>query len=132
MCFRPATTRIDPDAKNVTPEYRMAVCATVDLRENMDKDPLEIITSDNITWEVVRDEDGAYIARGNLSVPIEMKFDLDVESGKLVKQRVVIDGARRYDIREDGIDRVFDPLGAVNVDEARTQAFSRYRSNMSQ
>ncbi|MGN0073610.1 MAG: hypothetical protein ACI36W_07470 [Coriobacteriales bacterium] len=132
MCFRPATVTLDPNAKNVTPEYRVAACATVDLRENMEEDPLEIITPDNITWEVEKLDDGEYVAKGKLSVPIEMKFDLEPDTGRLVKQKVVIDGIKRYDIREDGIDRVFDPLDTVDVDQARAQAFNRYKNNISE
>ena len=129
MCFRPAAVTLDPKAKNVTPEYRVAACATVDLRENMEEDPLEIITPDNITWEVEKLDDGEYVAKGNLAVPIEMKFDLEPETGRLVKQKVVIDGKKRFDAREQE-KKTFDPLSTVNIDEARVQAYSRYRDNM--
>ncbi len=130
MCFRPAAVTLDPDAKGVTPEYRVAATATVDLREHMEKNPHKIITADNITWEVDRDEDGLYVAKGDLTVPVEMRFKLDEESGELVKQRVYVDGTKRYDAREHK-PKDFNPLDAVDVDEARVQAFARYNKNMS-
>lgn len=130
MCFRPAAVTLDPNAKGATPEYRVAATATVDLREHMEKNPHKVITADNITWEVDRDEDGLYVAKGDLTVPVEMRFKLNEETGELVKQRVVIDGTKRYDVREHK-PKDFDPLDAVDVDEARVQAFSRYNKNIS-
>ena len=128
MCFRPAAVTLDPDAKGPTPEYRVAAFASVDLREHMEKNPHKIITADNITWEVTRDSDGLYVAKGDLSVPVEMRFKLD-DNGELIKQKVVIDGKKRFDVREQE-DKAFDPLSTVNIDEARVQAYTRYRDNM--
>lgn len=130
MCFRPAAVTLDPNAKGATPEYRVAATATVDLREHMEKNPHKVITADNITWEVDRDEDGLYVAKGDLTVPVEMRFKLNEETGELIKQRVVIDGKKRYDVREHK-PKDFDPLDTVDVDEARVQAFSRYNKNIS-
>ena len=59
-----------------------------------------------------------------------MRFKLDEETGALVKQRVYIDGTKRYDVREHK-PKGFDPLDAVDVDEARVQAFNRYSKNIS-
>ena len=67
MCFRPAAVTLDPEAKGTTPEYRVAAFASVDLREHMEKNPHKIITADNITWEVTRDSEGLYVAKGDLS-----------------------------------------------------------------
>ena len=96
MCFRPAAVTLDPEAKGTTPEYRVAAFASVDLREHMEKNPHKIITADNITWEVTRDSEGLYVAKGDLSVPVEMRFKLD-DNGELIKQKVVIDGKKRFD-----------------------------------
>ena len=94
----------------------------------MEANPHKIITADNITWEVTRDSEGLYVAKGDLSVPVEMRFKLD-DNGELIKQKVVIDGKKRFDAREQE-EKTFDPLSTVNVDEARVQAYSRYRDNM--
>ena len=130
MCFRPAAVTLDPNAKNTTPEYRVAATATVDLREHMEKEPHKVITADNITWEVERDEDGLYVAKGDLTVPVEMRFKLDEETGALIKQRVYVDGTKRFDVREHK-PKDFDPLDAVDVDGARAQAINRYSKNIS-
>ena len=128
MCFRPAAVTLDPGAKGVTPEYRVAAFATVDLREHMEKAPHKIITADNITWEVTKSEDGLWVAKGDLTVPVEMRFSED-EAGELHKARVVIDGTKRFDIRDHEKDQA-DPLASVNVDEARVQAFTQYSKNI--
>ena len=88
----------------------------------MEKNPHKIITADNITWEVTRDSEGLYVAKGDLSVPVEMRFKLD-DNGELIKQKVVIDGKKRFDAREQE-EKTFDPLSTVNVDEELVNKFA--------
>ena len=60
-----------------------------------------------------------------------MRLRLNHETGELTKDRVILNGEKRFDVREHR-PKDFDPLSVVNVDEARVQAFSRYSKNISE
>lgn len=128
MLFRPSTLSFGKKPNDATPEYRVAAHATVDLREHMKKNPHRILSIDNLTWAISRDEDGYYVCKGEINIPVEMIFDVDDE-GNFIKKRVFIDGTKRFDDRDPKV-KEFDPLDSIDVDQARIEAYSRYRSNI--
>ena len=109
------------------PEYRVAAWASYDLKEHMREKPFTINVPEDIMWTVVQVDDDLYEARGVLHLPIEMRLRL-TEDGELVKDRVILNGEKRYDAREEK--KVFDPLASVDVDAARVQAFTQYQRNL--
>ena len=117
------------DDKSI-PEYRVAAWASYDLKKHMREQPFTINVPEDIVWTVSQVDDDLYEARGTLNLPIEMRLRLNRETGELTKDRVILNGEKRFDVREHR-PKDFNPLDAVNVDEARVQAFARYNKNMS-
>lgn len=113
------------------PEYRVAAWASYDLKKHMREQPFTINVPEDIVWTVSQVDDDLYEARGVLNLPIEMRLRLNHETGELTKDRVILNGEKRFDVREHR-SKGFDPLSAVNVDEARVQAFNRYTKNISE
>ncbi len=112
------------------PEYRVAAWASYDLKQHMREKPFTINVPEDIVWTVSQVDEDLYEARGTLNLPIEVRLRLDKETGELTKDRVILNGEKRYDAREHR-PKDFNPLDAVNVDEARVQAFTRYNKNIS-
>lgn len=127
MLFRPSALKFDKKPGEATPEYRVAAHATVDMREHMKENPHKILSIDNLDWHISRDEDGYFVCKGEINIPVEMIFDIDDE-GNFIKKRVFVDGTKRFDDREKK--KTFDPLDSVDVDAARVEAYSRYRDSI--
>ncbi len=127
MLFRPSALKFDKKPGEATPEYRVAAHATVDMREHMKENPHKILSIDSLDWHISRDEDGYFVCKGEINIPVEMVFDIDDE-GNFIKKRVFVDGTKRFDDREKK--KTFDPLDSVDVDAARVEAYSRYRDNI--
>lgn len=113
------------------PEYRVAAWASYDLKQHMREQPFTINVPEDIVWTVSQVDEDLYEARGTLNLPIEMRLRLNRETGELSKDRVILNGEKRFDARERRA-KDFNPLDAVNVDEARVQAFTRYSKNISE
>ena len=113
------------------PEYRVAAWASYDLKKHMREEPFTVDVPDDSVWTVSQVEDDLYEAHGVISLPVEMRLRLDRETGELTKDRVILNGEKRFDVREHRPES-FDPLGSVNVMQAQAQAFNRYTKNISE
>lgn len=112
------------------PEYRVAALASLDLEEHMQEKPLEVNRPGHIEWIVTEDDDGYYVARGVIRIPVEMYFAPDPEGGDPEIERVVVNGKRQFDKRVGEEEEEETNYYGVDAQKARAQSFVRYRSNM--
>ena len=111
------------------PEYRVAALASLDLEEHMQEKPFEVNRPGHIEWIVTEDEDGYYVARGAIRIPVEMYFAPSEDGGDPEIERVVVNGRRQFDKRVVEEEEETSNYG-IDEQKARAQSFVRYRSNM--
>lgn len=110
------------------PEYRIAALASLDLEQHMKETPLQVERPGHVEWIVTEDEDGYYVARGAIRIPVEMYFVPNEGEEDPEIERVVVNGYRKFDKRVVEEEESNDY--GINKDAARAQSFVRYRSNM--
>lgn len=95
----------------------------------MQEKPFEVNRPGHIEWIVTEDEDGYYVARGAIRIPVEMYFTPAEDGGDPEIERVVVNGRRQFDKRVVEEEEETNNYG-IDEQKARAQSFVRYRSNM--
>ena len=117
------------DSDRRLPEYRVAALASLDLEEHMKENPLEVARPGHIEWIVTEDDDGYYVARGAIRIPVEMYFAPKEDGSDPEIERVVVNGKRQFDMRIVEEEEVDTDYG-IDKTKARAQSFVRYHRNM--
>ena len=96
----------------------------------MADNPLIVERPGHIEWMVTEDEEGYLTAHGAIRIPVNIVFAPPAAEGLDPEiERVIVNGKRKFDKRVKEEERHVENYG-IDVDRARMESYTRYRSNM--